>query len=109
MWVFDVLLAWTCTSFCAISSAPWAECWCWVDLVMGVCACSDHLYLVLSAIHGPVLASSPYDFILLEEVSLIPAESDLSDLIISIEVDKVRLNVLAASSEPESLHIPLAT
>ena len=92
MWIFDELLAWAGTALLAISSpASRAQPWSGVDFVVRVGACSDHLDLFLAAKDGPVLASCANDFNLFEEVSLVPAELYLRDLVVLIEVDKVSL------------------
>lgn len=67
-------------------------------MVVRIRACSDHLDLVFAAIDWPVLASSADDLDLLKQISLIPAELYLHNLVILIEADEVRLVLLATTS-----------
>lgn len=95
MRVFDVLFAWAGTPLRTVgmASVPTtrAQRGCWVDLVGGGCAGGNHLDLVFAAIHRPILSSCTDNFDLLQQIALIPAQSNLSDLVVLVEMYEVSL------------------
>lgn len=99
--VFDVFLARTWVSLSTIGSVSVPTTRTQrgrrVDLVCAGVACGDHLDLGFAIIYGPVLASCTDNFDLLEEVSLVPTESDLSNLVFLVEVYEMDLKWSAYS------------
>lgn len=66
-----------------------------VDFVRSTSASIDHLDLVFASEDWPIPACLADDLDLLEKVALVPAKSDLCDLVVLVEVDKVSLGILA--------------
>lgn len=95
MWIFNVFLGRTGVSLSAISavSGPTtrAQCGCGIDFIRRSCTCGDHLDLVLAIINGPVPASCTNNFNLFEQVTLVPTDSYLGDLIVLVEMYEMDL------------------
>lgn len=112
MRVLNVFLAWTGASFRTVGiasvSTARAQRRGGVHLIRCACARGDHLDLLLAAIHWPVLSSCTDDFDLLQEVALVPTETNLCDLVILVKMYEVGLYRSVCIYSQARYYIPLA-